>query len=100
LPARTGFVSAPIPSISIVASSPGRVPAEGGRVYNVPGETVPMSEVVAAIEAEVPAAEIAFDNVALPFPEEFATGSFPMPVRPLVEGMRSRSGPGQGCESP
>jgi hypothetical protein len=47
-----------------------------------------MSEVVAAIEAELPGASIAYEDVALPFPEEFATGGLPLPVTPLDRGVR------------
>ena len=47
-----------------------------------------MSEVVAAIEAEVPGAQIGYDDDALPFPEEFATCGFPMPLTPLAQGVR------------
>jgi len=65
-----------------------RAAADGAPVYNIAGETVPMSEVVAAIEAEVPGARIGYDDVALPFPEEFATCGFPMPVTPLAQGVR------------
>jgi nucleoside-diphosphate-sugar epimerase len=65
-----------------------RAATEGAFVYNIPGATVPMSDVVAAIEAEVPGARIGYDDVALPFPEEFATGGFPMPVTPLADGVR------------
>lgn len=65
-----------------------RAATEGAPVYNIPGETVPMSEVVAAIEGEVPGARIDYNDVALPFPEEFATGGFQMPVTPLAQGVR------------
>jgi nucleoside-diphosphate-sugar epimerase len=65
-----------------------RAATEGAAVYNIPGVTVPTSEVVAAIQAEVPGAKIAIEDVPLPFPEEFATGGFPMPVTPLVDGVR------------
>jgi UDP-glucuronate 4-epimerase len=65
-----------------------RAATEGAPVYNIPGETVPMSEVVAAIKGEVPGARIDYDDVALPFPEEFATGGFQMPVTPLAQGVR------------
>jgi UDP-glucuronate 4-epimerase len=65
-----------------------RAAAEGSDVYNIPGETVSMAEVVAAIEAEVPGAQITYDDVALPFPEQFAIGGFPIPVTPLREGVR------------
>ena len=65
-----------------------RAAHEGAAVYNIPGETVPMQDVVVAIEAELPDARITYDDVALPFPEKFATGGFPMPVTPLHEGVR------------
>jgi UDP-glucuronate 4-epimerase len=65
-----------------------RAAKEGAAVYNIPGVNVPTSDVVAAIQAEVPGAKIAIDDVALPFPEEFATGGFPMPVTPLADGVR------------
>jgi nucleoside-diphosphate-sugar epimerase len=65
-----------------------RAVGEGAPVYNVPGSTVPMAEVVTAIEAEVPGARIAYEDVALPFPERFATGGFPIEVTPLVQGVR------------
>ena len=65
-----------------------RAAREGAAVYNIPGETVPMKEVVAAIEAEVPGTRIGFDDAALPFPEQFATGGFRMPVTPLAHGVR------------
>jgi nucleoside-diphosphate-sugar epimerase len=65
-----------------------RAVGEGAPVYNVPGSTVPMAEVVTAIEAEVPGARIAYEDVALPFPERFATGGFPIEVTPLAQGVR------------
>ena len=65
-----------------------RAAREGATVFNIPGETVPMQDVVAAIEAEVPGARVTYDDVALPFPEQFATGGFPMPVTPLRDGIR------------
>ena len=65
-----------------------RAATSGAAVYNIPGANVPMSQVVSAIGAEVPRARISFDEVALPFPEEFATGGFPMPVTGLDQGVR------------
>jgi UDP-glucuronate 4-epimerase len=61
---------------------------EGARVYNIPGQNVPMADVVAAIRAERPYARIGCDDVSLPFPEEFATGGLPAPVTPLADGVR------------
>jgi UDP-glucuronate 4-epimerase len=65
-----------------------RAAREGAAVYNIPGETVPMEDVVTAIQAEVPGARITYEDVALPFPEEFATGGFPISVTPLADGVR------------
>jgi UDP-glucuronate 4-epimerase len=83
---RSTFNYAPDAARAFIDSA--RAATEGAPVYNIPGENVPMSEVVAAIEAAVPGARIGYDDVALPFPEEFATGGFPMPVTPLSEGVR------------
>jgi UDP-glucuronate 4-epimerase len=65
-----------------------RAATSGAAVYNIPGANVPMSEIVSAIVAEVTGAQISYDEVALPFPEEFATGGFPMPVSALEQGIR------------
>lgn len=65
-----------------------RAATEEARVYNIPGTNAPMSEVVAAIESAVPGARINYDDVALPFPEEFATGGLAIPVTPLADGVR------------
>jgi len=65
-----------------------RRPPEGARVYDVPGETVHIADVVAAIEAGVPGAEITFEDAALPFPETLPGERFDAPVTPLAEGIR------------
>jgi UDP-glucuronate 4-epimerase len=83
---RSTFTYAPDAARAFVDAA--RAATEGAPVYNIPGETVPMSEVVAAIEGEVPGARIDYNDVALPFPEEFATGGFQMPVTPLAQGVR------------
>jgi UDP-glucuronate 4-epimerase len=83
---RSTFNYAPDAARAFVDSA--RAATEGAPVYNIPGQTVPMGEVVAAIEAAVPGARIGYDDVALPFPEEFATGGFATPVTPLARGVR------------
>ena len=83
---RSTFTYAPDAARAFVDAA--RAATEDAAVYNIPGETVAMGEVVAAIEAEVPDARIDYDDVALPFPEEFATGGFPTPVTPLAQGVR------------
>ena len=65
-----------------------RSATEGAALFNIPGENAHMSEMVAAIQAAVPDAEVGYEQVGLPFPEEFATGSLSTPVTPLGEGVR------------
>jgi nucleoside-diphosphate-sugar epimerase len=83
---RSTFSYAPDVARSFVDAA--RAATNGAAVYNIPGETVTTYEVVAAIEAEVPAARIGIEDVRLPFPERFATGGLPMPVTPLAQGVR------------
>jgi nucleoside-diphosphate-sugar epimerase len=66
----------------------------GSGTFNVPGVYAHMRDVVAAIEAEVPAARgtITFEEAPLPFPEELAVGGLeraigPIPVTPLAEAV-------------
>jgi UDP-glucuronate 4-epimerase len=65
-----------------------RAPGEGATVRNLGGPAVDMSEVVAAIEAAAPeaAGRITYDELELPFPEEFEASE---PVAtPLAAGVR------------
>ena len=83
---RSTFNYAPDAARAFVAAA--RAATEEARVYNIPGTNAPMSDVVAAIESAVPGARINYDDVALPFPEEFATGGLAIPVTPLADGVR------------
>ena len=67
-----------------------RTEPRGALVYDFPGAAVPMSEVVAAIEAALPEAAglVTFDDVQLPFPEELPGERFDAPVTPLADGVR------------
>jgi hypothetical protein len=56
----------------LVASAP----ASGAAVFNVPGVSSTMDEVIAAIRAVVPDAEISAEGDALPFPPELESGGF------------------------
>ena len=60
----------------------------GAFVFNIPGSNAHMREVVAAIRDVVPDAAVDFDDVTLPFPEEFATGGLPLQVTALADGVR------------
>jgi nucleoside-diphosphate-sugar epimerase len=65
-----------------------RRPAAGADVFNLGGPDVSVPEIVAAIEAAVPGAEVAFDDVALPFASRLPEPWFDMPVTPLEQGVR------------
>jgi UDP-glucuronate 4-epimerase len=65
-----------------------RTPPDGAAAYDVAGETVSMEDVVAAIEAASPGAEITFDPQPLPFPEKLPGERFDGPVTPLADGVR------------
>lgn len=66
-----------------------RACAEGGaRAANVGGPSVSMGEVAAAIEAAAPGVTIEWEDVRLPFPEDYEARVFPAPVTPLAEGVR------------
>jgi nucleoside-diphosphate-sugar epimerase len=82
---RSTFNYAPDAAQAFIAAARGA--REGAHVYNIPGDTVPMSAVVAAIEAELPGARIDYEDVALPFPEGFATGGLEVPLTPLAQGV-------------
>lgn len=71
-----------------------RAPFEGADIFNAPGTPANMEEVVAAIEAAVPAARgtITFEPKGLPFPEELDGAPLdrvigPQRRTPLAEGV-------------
>ena len=66
-----------------------RRPGEGAAVYDMPGAPIHMRDVLSAIDAVSPSAEIDFEDVALPFPEELPGERFDAPpVTPLADGVR------------
>ena len=58
-------------------------PAEGASVYNVPGDSVPVEEVVAAIRRVVADAEITVGGEPLPFPPELEAVGFERDIGPF-----------------
>jgi UDP-glucuronate 4-epimerase len=58
-------------------------PAAGASVYNVPGASVPVEEVVAAIRRVVPDAEITVGGEPLPFPPELEAVGFERDIGPF-----------------
>ncbi|MCC7357955.1 MAG: NAD-dependent epimerase/dehydratase family protein [Anaerolineales bacterium] len=70
-------------------------PITGAEVYNVGGASLHMREIVAAIEAEAPAAagKVTFDDKPLPFPEAVDDAAITaalgaLPKTPLAQGVR------------
>ena len=59
----------------------------GAEAFNLGGPATAMPELVAAIEAAVPGAEISFDDVPLPFPDELPEPWFDAPLTPLEQGI-------------
>ena len=58
-------------------------PGEGAAVYNAPGAVATVEEVVAAIRAVVPDAELDWAGDALPFPAELESTGFDRDVAPF-----------------
>jgi nucleoside-diphosphate-sugar epimerase len=65
-----------------------RTPPAGASVYNLGGPAVSMSDVVAAIVAAAPEAEITVDDAQLPFPDALPEPWFDVPLTPLAAGVR------------
>jgi UDP-glucuronate 4-epimerase len=56
-------------------------------VFDMPGESIHMRDVVAAIEAAAPGADVTFADERLPFPDELPGRRFDAPVTPPAEGI-------------
>lgn len=84
---RTELHYAPDVARALIAAA--RRPPDGADVYDVPGETVHMADVVAAIQGVVPGADVSYENTPLPFPESLPGQRFDAPVTGLAEGIRA-----------
>jgi nucleoside-diphosphate-sugar epimerase len=88
---RSQFQYAPDVARSFVAAS--RSDYAGALVANIPAPSVHMQEIVDAIKKVVPDADVAFDDVPLPFPDELEAKSLeqaigPQVLTPLDQGVR------------
>jgi UDP-glucuronate 4-epimerase len=83
---RTQFHYAPDVARAFVQAA--RSEPAGAETFNLGGPATAMPELVAAIEGEVPGAEISFDDVPLPFPDELPEPWFDAPRTPLDQGVR------------
>jgi nucleoside-diphosphate-sugar epimerase len=82
------------PDVAAALIAAARAPVTGATVVNIPGTSVLVEEIVAAITRSAPesAGRIEFDGPPLPFPEELDATNFarvvgPVPVTPLAEGV-------------
>jgi len=66
-----------------------RQPPAGAAVYDVEGSPDHMADIVAAIEAAAPGAEITYEDTPLPFPERLPGERFGAPATALAEGVRA-----------
>jgi UDP-glucuronate 4-epimerase len=60
---------------------------EGAHTFSLGGPATAIADFVTAVEAEIPGAKIAFDEVPLPFPDELPAPWFESPLTPLEEGI-------------
>jgi len=59
----------------------------GAQTFNLGGAATAIADLVAVIEAEVPGADISFDDAPLPFPDELPKPWFDSPLTPLEQGV-------------
>jgi UDP-glucuronate 4-epimerase len=83
---RTQFHYAPDVARAFIQAS--RSAATGASVFNLGGPASSMDELVAAIHAVVPDADVTYDDVALPFPDQLPRPWFDCPLTPLADGVR------------
>jgi len=62
--------------------------ADGANTFSLGGPTTAIADFVDALVAEIPGAEISFDETPLPFPDELPAPWFDAPLTPLEEGIR------------
>ena len=60
----------------------------GAHTFNLGGPATAIGDLVAMIAAAIPGAEISFDDVPLPFPNELPQPWFDTPLAPLEQGIR------------
>jgi len=65
-----------------------RSPADGAHAFSLGGPPTAIADFVAAVEAEIPGAEITFDEAPLPFPDELPAPWFDAQLTPLRRGIR------------
>jgi UDP-glucuronate 4-epimerase len=64
-----------------------RSPADGAHTFSLGGPATAIADFVGAVEAEIPGAELSFDETPLPFPDELPAPWFDSPLTPLEQGI-------------
>jgi nucleoside-diphosphate-sugar epimerase len=82
---RTQFHYAPDVARAFVQAA--RSPADGAHTFSLGGPATAIADFVGAVEAEIPGAEISFDEAPLPFPDELPAPWFDSPLTPLEQGI-------------
>ena len=80
------------PDVARALATAAAAPPEGANVFNVPGARASVDDVIEAIRAVIPDAEVTAVGGSLPFPEELEADGFdrtigPFPRTPLAEGV-------------
>ena len=65
-----------------------RTAPDGAQTYSLGGPATAIADFAAVVDAVVPGAEITFDAVPLPFPDELPEPWFDSPLTPLEQGVR------------
>jgi UDP-glucuronate 4-epimerase len=60
----------------------------GAQMFNLGGPSTAIADLVAAIEAEIPGADVTVEGVQLPFPAQLPEPWFDAPTTPLEQGIR------------
>jgi UDP-glucuronate 4-epimerase len=78
-----------VPDVARAFVQAARSEPAGATAFNLGGEATAIADLVAAIEAAVPGAELSFDDdVALPLPEELPHPWYDVPMTPLAQGIQ------------
>jgi UDP-glucuronate 4-epimerase len=64
-----------------------RSPGDGAHAFSLGGPATAIAEFVTAVEAEIPGAELTFDEAPLPFPDSLPAPWFDSPLTPLEDGI-------------
>jgi nucleoside-diphosphate-sugar epimerase len=59
----------------------------GADAFSLGGPTTAIADFVTAVQAEIPGADLTFDDAPLPFPDELPQPWFDSPLTPLEEGI-------------